>query len=81
MQAGNTELADFYRQTLARPDFLPILDQWQAEIAAGQSPTPLTQDQDYLDALQDGYESEQQLAAAAADQAVSRPATTPARTS
>ena len=67
VQAGNTGLAQFYRQTLARPALLPILDKWQAEIAAGQSPTPLTQDQDYLNALQAGYESEQQLAAAAAD--------------
>ena len=66
VQAGNTGLAQFYRQSLARPGLLPILDKWQAEIAAGQSPTPLIQDQDYLSALQSGYQSEEQQATATA---------------
>ena len=35
VQAGNTKLADFYKKTLVRPDFLPLLEQWEAEVAAG----------------------------------------------
>jgi len=46
---GDDRLAQFYRQNLVRPPFLPLLDEWQAEIAAGQAPTSLFQDQAYLD--------------------------------
>jgi hypothetical protein len=46
----NEGLKKFYRQTLVRPAFLPILDKWEAQIAAGVLPTNLLQDQDYLDA-------------------------------
>ncbi len=46
---GDDRLAQFYRQNLVRPQFLPFLDEWQAEIAAGQAPTSLFQDQEYLD--------------------------------
>jgi hypothetical protein len=49
-QAGNTALTDFYRKTLVRPPFLPLLDKWEAEVRAGGTPTNLLQDQDYLDA-------------------------------
>ena len=47
-QAGNTALTDFYRKTLVRTDFLPVLDKWIAEVKAGGTPTNLTEDQDYL---------------------------------
>ncbi len=36
IQSGNTKLADFYRNTLARPEFLAQLDVWQKQILAGQ---------------------------------------------
>jgi hypothetical protein len=49
-QAGNTALTDFYRKSLVRPDFLPLLDKWEAEVRAGGTPTNLTEDQDYLNA-------------------------------
>jgi hypothetical protein len=45
---GDDNLAQFYRKNLVRPQFLPLLDEWQAEIAAGGTPTSLFQDQDYL---------------------------------
>ena len=35
--AKNQPLMDFYRTTLVRPAFLPILDRWLAEAKAGQS--------------------------------------------
>jgi hypothetical protein len=44
----NQKLLAFYRATLIRPEFLPVLDRWQAEIAAGQTPKNLTQDSEYL---------------------------------
>ncbi len=40
---------DFYRTTLVRPKFLPILDRWLAEAKAGQTPQNLLEDKDYLD--------------------------------
>lgn len=40
VQAGNTGLVQFYRQSLFRPEFLPTLDKWEAQVAAGQAPTP-----------------------------------------
>jgi hypothetical protein len=53
---GDQNLAQFYRKNLVRPPFLPLLDQWQAEIAAGGSPTSLFQDQAYLDAQFSEYQ-------------------------
>jgi len=53
---GKENLLEFYRTTLIRPDFLPILDQWEAEIAAGQTPTPLLDDADYLTAQLADYQ-------------------------
>ena len=45
---GNTRLVRFYRSSLVRPEFVPILDRWEADIRAGQAPTPLTDDPDYV---------------------------------
>ena len=50
VQSGNTVLADFYRRTLVRPDFLPMLDEWQAVVTAGGTPTSLFEDPEYRDA-------------------------------
>ena len=49
-QSGNTTLAQFYRTNLVRPDFLPVLDQWQTQVRAGQTPTNLFEDPAYLTA-------------------------------
>ena len=48
--AGNTRLLRFYRASLMRPDFLPTLDRWEAEVDAGRLPTGLTEDQAYVTA-------------------------------
>ena len=48
VQAGNTQLTEFYRQYLVRPVFLPLLDQWQAEIQAGGTPGSLFENEEYL---------------------------------
>ena len=45
---GNTRLRSFYRQSVIRPDFLPTLNRWEAEVRAGRSPVPLGQDPEYL---------------------------------
>lgn len=46
--AGNTRLLRFYRESLMRPDFLPTLDRWEAEVDAGRLPTGLTEDEAYV---------------------------------
>jgi hypothetical protein len=46
--SGNTELANFYRSTLVRPEFVPVFNRWEAELRAGRQPTPLSEDQEYL---------------------------------
>ena len=38
VQSGNDPLAQFYRNNLVRPPFLPLLDQWEADIEAGDTP-------------------------------------------
>ena len=48
--AGDERLQDFYVDTLFRPAFLPTLEEWRAELAAGQNPSSLVTDQEYLDA-------------------------------
>jgi hypothetical protein len=45
---GNQELLDFLRATLVRPGFVPVLQSWQAQIDAGETPTNLLSDDDYL---------------------------------
>jgi hypothetical protein len=49
-EQGDDKLTAFYRTTLVRPDFLPVLDQWETQLRAGQTPTNLFQDTEYLDA-------------------------------
>ena len=51
LASGDQRLQQFYRTTLVRPDFLPILDEWQAQAAGGTgSPPNLLQNQAYMDA-------------------------------
>jgi hypothetical protein len=47
--AKNEPLKEFYRKSLVRPAFLPILDDWEAQVASGVLPTNLLEDQEYLD--------------------------------
>lgn len=56
VQAGNTQLAQFYRENLIRPAFLPYLDKWQAELQAGGSATNLFENPDYLSAQFSEYD-------------------------
>jgi hypothetical protein len=46
--ADNEDLQAFYRATLFRAEFLPVLDRWEAEIADGGVPTRLLEDEEYL---------------------------------
>ncbi len=67
---GNEKLMAFYRTTLIRPDFLPVLERWQAEIAAGQTPENLTRDPAYLQRQLSTYnelEAKAEAATAASD--------------
>ena len=46
---GDEDLQRFYRETLFRADFLPILDRWEEQIEAGSGPpTRLLEDEEYL---------------------------------
>lgn len=47
----NENLETFLKSTLVRPGFVELLEEWEAEIAAGQIPTNLLSDQEYLDEL------------------------------
>jgi len=49
--ADNDPLQDFLRETIVRPSFRPIIDDWRDQIAAGELPTNLLQDEDYLTGL------------------------------
>ena len=46
--AGNDRLVEFYRKSIVRPAFLPILNRWEADVRAGKLPTGLTEDPAYL---------------------------------
>jgi hypothetical protein len=49
MSAGDTELATFILESLVRADFRPTLESWRDEVAAGGSPAPLVENQEYVD--------------------------------
>lgn len=51
VSTDNANLQRFIRETIVRPGFLPILDSWEAEVAAGGLPTNLLQNDEYLDEL------------------------------
>lgn len=63
--SDNENLQEFFKATLIRPGFLPELERWEAEIAAGGTPTNLLEDDDYLEALFAASTAEDELAAAA----------------
>ena len=46
--ARNTSLLKFYRQFVVRPDFLPVLDRWEAAVKAGRSAAGVFEDKEYL---------------------------------
>lgn len=48
---GDDEFRAFLRQNLVRPKFLPVLDMWEAAIEAGDAPTNLFADEEYIDSL------------------------------
>jgi hypothetical protein len=49
--SGNEDLQEFLRETIIRPGFEPILQQWRDEIDAGLVPTNLVENDDYLQEL------------------------------
>ena len=55
-QSGNTALTQFYRTNLVRPDFLPVLEDWEKQVRAGQTPTSLFEDPAYRDAQFGDYQ-------------------------
>jgi hypothetical protein len=57
VQAGNTRLATFYRETLIRKELLPVIDRWQAQIKAGGVPTRLIDDTSYMTSQFGPYQS------------------------
>ena len=64
-QAGNAALLKFYRESLVRPPFLPVLDRWEASVKAGGQTVGVFDDKDYLAAEFAAY----QETVAAAEQA------------
>lgn len=47
-QQGNVKLQQFYRQSVIRPEFLPVLDRWEASVKAGDQTVGVFEDEDYL---------------------------------
>jgi hypothetical protein len=64
VSAGNEGLQAFIRKALVRPAFLPLLDEWRAQIAAGETPTNLLSNQEYLETQLGGYRATEVAAAA-----------------
>src|SRR5262245_45661956 len=60
---GDERLQEFFRTTLFRPDFLPVLDRWQEAVERGESPPNLLTDQDYLQQQLSGFDEAQTKAA------------------
>ena len=49
-------LQRFFKASLFRPAFLPVLERWEDDVAQGRAPTNLLSDQDYLDQQLAGYQ-------------------------
>jgi hypothetical protein len=49
--AGSEDLQEFLLDSLVRPRFRPILEQWRQQYEAGQTPTNLLENQSYLNEL------------------------------
>jgi hypothetical protein len=58
---NNEQLQEFYRENLVRPDFLPVIEEWEAQAAAGQDLTNLLENEEYV---------QQQLAESEAEDAL-----------
>ena len=54
-RANDTKLMQFYRQSLMRPQLLPYLDAWVADVQAGKAPQNLLSDPAYLDPVMADY--------------------------
>ena len=54
-RANDTKLMQFYRQSLMRPQLLPYLDAWVADVQAGKAPQNLLSDPAYLDPVLADY--------------------------
>ena len=52
----DTGLQRFFETALFRPEFRPVLDRWRAAIDAGEVPTPLLEDREYVDGQLAGYQ-------------------------
>jgi hypothetical protein len=61
---GDTDLQQFFRTTLFRPAFLPVLERWEDAIEAGETPPNLLQDSDYVGGELAEYEATQSRAEA-----------------
>lgn len=48
---GDERAREFLRENLVRPEFLPVLDRWEASIRAGDDSFNLFTDEEYLDSL------------------------------
>jgi len=58
MSSDQKDLATFIKASLVRKDFLPILEQWEADVIAGSIPTPLPEDDDYMSKQFSEYQQE-----------------------
>ena len=47
-QEGNDKLLQFYRKSVVRPAFLPVLDRWEAGVKAGDPTVGVFEDEEYL---------------------------------
>jgi hypothetical protein len=47
-QEGNDQLLQFYRKSVVRPPFLPVLDRWEAGLKAGDPTVGVFEDEEYL---------------------------------
>ncbi len=47
-QQGNVQLQQFYRRSVIRPEFLPVLDRWEAAVKAGDPTVGIFEDEEYL---------------------------------
>lgn len=54
---GDERAQEFYRTVLMRPQLLPFLDKWQAQIQSGGQPPNLVTDPEYLASLQGDYKA------------------------
>jgi hypothetical protein len=55
-RADDKKLMAFYRRTLVRKEFLPVLDRWVAMADRGQTPPNLMQDKQYLELIMGPYQ-------------------------